>query len=203
MKRHFLTLMACITLMTGIFTATAFAQDPVRIRGDIMEIGDHSLTVKSNEGIDVTFVLADDSPVTGIVAASLEDVNEGVFVGITAVPGEGGVLTALEVHIFPEAMRGAGEGHYPWDLVPESTMTNANIESAVSSVDGRTLHLTHKDGEQTILVPEDASIVRLMPADQSWLKPGTGVFIVARPGEGDAWVPLRIAAGKDGVKPPM
>jgi hypothetical protein len=119
------------------------------------------------------------------------------------MPQPDGSLNAVEVHIFPEAMRGTGEGHYPWDLQPQSTMTNANVEQVVSAVDGRTLTLKYKDGEKKITVPANAPIVTYVPGDKSDIKPGAKVFIVAVKQadgtlQGRAW---RI--GRDGVTPPM
>jgi hypothetical protein len=124
-------------------------------------------------------------------------------VGITAMPQTGGSQSALEVHIFPQAMRGTGEGHYPWDLRPESTMTNANVEQIVAAVDGRTLTMKYKDGEIKIFVPANTPIVAYVQGDRSDLKRGAKVFIVAtrQPDgtlQGSAW-----RVGRDGVTPPM
>jgi hypothetical protein len=119
------------------------------------------------------------------------------------MPQPDGSLNAVEVHIFPESMRGTGEGHYPWDLQPQSTMTNANVEQVVSAVDGRTLTLKYKDGEKKITVLANAPIVTYVPGDKSDIKPGAKVFIVAVKQadgtlQGRAW---RI--GRDGLTPPM
>jgi hypothetical protein len=119
------------------------------------------------------------------------------------MPRADGSQSALEVHIFPEAMRGTGEGHYPWDLRPQSTMTNANVEQIVTAVDGQTLTLKYKDGEKKIFVPANTPIVVYVPGDKSDLKPGAKVFILAmkQPDgtlQGRAW-----RVGRDGVTPPM
>jgi hypothetical protein len=124
-------------------------------------------------------------------------------VGVTALPQADGTLKAVEVHIFPESMRGTGEGHYPWDLRPQSTMTNANVEQVGTSVEGRTLTLKYKGEEKKIFVPADAPIVIYVPGDKSDLKPGSKVFVVAvkHPDgslEGRAW-----RVGRDGLTPPM
>ncbi len=147
--------------------------------------------------------LAEKPQIAGIVKASLSDIKEGSFVGVTAMPKADGSLSALEVHIFPEAMRGTGEGHYPWDLRPQSTMTNANVEQIAAAVDGRTLTLKYKDGGKKIFVPADATIVAYVPGDKSDLKPGAKVFIIAakQPDgtlQGRAW-----RVGRDGLTPPM
>jgi len=105
--------------------------------------------------------VADNAQIAGIIKASLSDIKQNSFVGVTAMPQPDGSLNAVEVHIFPESMRGTGEGHYPWDLRPQSTMTNANVEQIVSAVDGRTLTLKYKDGEKKITVPANAPTVRV------------------------------------------
>jgi hypothetical protein len=99
--------------------------------------------VKARDGAELKVALADNPQIAGVVKASLSDIKQGSFVGVTAMPRADGSQSALEVHIFPEAMRGTGEGHYPWDLRPQSTMTNANVEQVVTAVDGQTLTLKY------------------------------------------------------------
>src|SRR5665647_1126991 len=125
-------------------------------------------------------------------------------VGTTGMPQADGSQKAIEVHIFPEAMRGTGEGHYPWDLRPQSTMTNANVEQTATGVDGQTLTLKYKDGEKKILVPPDAMIVTYVPGDKSEITPGTKIFIAAakKLDDGTFQTP-RINYGKNGLGPPM
>jgi len=120
------------------------------------------------------------------------------------VPQADGSQRAIEVHIFPEAMRGTGEGHYAWDLRPQSTMTNANVEHAVTAVDGQTLTLKYKDGEKKIIVPPEATVVTYTTGDKSELKPGTKIFVAAAKNlpDGSLEAP-RINYGKDGLTPPM
>jgi hypothetical protein len=133
----------------------AWAQDPapVRIRGTIERVYGTICVVKARDGAELKLTIADNPQMAGIIKASLSDIKQNSFVGVTAMPQPDGSLNAVEVHIFPESMRGTGEGHYPWDLQPQSTMTNANVEQVVSAVDGRTLTLKHKDGEKKITVP--------------------------------------------------
>jgi hypothetical protein len=188
-----------------ICAQTARAQDapPVRVRGTIERVDGTTCVVKARDGTELKLTIADDPQIAGIIKASLADIKQNSFVGVTAMPQPDGSLSAVEVHIFPEAMRGTGEGHYPWDLQPQSTMTNANVEQVVSAVDGRTLTLKYKDGEKKITVPASASIVTYVPGDKSDIKPGAKVFIVAVKQadgtlQGRAW---RI--GRDGVTPPM
>ena len=118
----------------------------------------------------------DGARIVAVARATLADVKPGSYVGIAALPRPDGTQLALEVLIFPEAMRGAGEGHRPWDLMPESTMTNATVAEVVSEVSGPVLTLKYKDGDKSITVPPEAPIVTFVPADRSDIKPGVGVF---------------------------
>jgi len=183
----------------------AWAQDapPVRVRGTIERVDGPIYVVKARDGTELKLTLADKPSIAALVKASLSDIKQGSFVGVTSMPQADGSVSALEVHIFPEAMRGTGEGHYPWDLRPQSTMTNANVEQVGAAVDGRTLTLKYKDGEKKIFVPADTPIVIYEPGDKTDLKPGAKVFIIAakQPDgtlQGRAW-----RVGRDGVTPPM
>jgi hypothetical protein len=183
--------------------ATAQAPNLVRVRGTIDHLDGATYVIKARDGAELKVTLADKPQIAGVVKASLSDIKQGSFVGVTAMPQADGSLRALEVHIFPESMRGTGEGHYPWDLQPQSTMTNANVEQVVTAVDGQTLTLKYKDGEKKIFVPADAPIVTYAPGDKGDLKPGAKVFIIAAKQadgtlEGRAW-----RVGRDGVTPPM
>ena len=124
------------------------------------------------DGSELKVLLADNGGVTAIVKASLSDIKQGSFVGVAGMPRADGSQKAIEVLIFPEAMRGTGEGHYPWDVRPQSTMTNANVEQSVTGVDGQALTLKYKDGEKKIIVPPEAPIVAPTPGDKGDLKPG-------------------------------
>jgi hypothetical protein len=192
---------ALAMLLLGI--AAASAEDTVRVRGTIERIDGSIYVIKARDGAELKVTLADNPQIAGVVKASLSDIKQGSFVGVTAMPQADGSQSALEVHIFPEAMRGTGEGHYPWDLQPQSTMTNANVEQVVSAVDGRTLTLKYKDGEKKITVPANVPIVTYVPGDKSDIKPGAKVFIVAVKQadgtlQGRAW-----RVGRDGLTPPM
>ena len=187
-----------------LLTTAANAQTPIRVRGTIERVDGPTYVVKARDGTEVKVTLADNAQVTALTKASLNDIKQGSFVGVTAMPQTDGTQRAVEVHIFPEAMRGAGEGHRPWDLAPNSTMTNANVEQAVTGVDGQTLTLKYKEGEKKIVVPKDAAIVTFVPGDKSDLKPGVKVFIVAATKQPDgSLVTQRINFGKDGITPPM
>jgi hypothetical protein len=181
----------------------AVAQDTVRVRGTIETIDGPTYVIKARDGGELKVALADKAQIAAVVKASLADIKQGLFVGVTGMPQADGSQNALEVHIFPEAMRGTGEGHYSWDLRPKSTMTNANVDQVVTAVDGQTLTLKYKDGEKRIFVPADTPIVAYVRGDNNDLKPGAKVFIAAikQPDgtlQGRAW-----RVGRDGVTPPM
>ncbi len=184
-------------------TASAQTAPPTRVRGTIAGIDGQDLTVKSRDGSTVAIKLAPDYAVTAVVKADMADVTVGKFVGIAALPQGSEPEKALEVLIFPESARGSGEGHYPWDLMPESTMTNATIADSVDKVDGRTLTLKHKDGETRIAVPKDIPIVTFAPGDRSLLMANAGVMVPAVKQPDGTMTASRILVGKDGLQPPM
>jgi Domain of unknown function (DUF5666) len=196
---------------------SAWAQDTVRVRGTIESVDGNTLTVKSREGAELKVALAANALIVAIVKASLADIKQGSFVGVTGMPQADGSQRAIEVHIFPESMRGTGEGHYPWDLRPGSTMTNANVEQRVTGVDGETLSVKYKDltstsrgkswmtnGEKKLIVPPDATIVTYEPGNKTELKPGTRIFVAfaKKLPDGTLEAP-RVNYGRDGLTPPM
>jgi hypothetical protein len=193
--------------LAAIFPASmAWSQDapPVRVRGTIERIESPVFLVKSRDGTELKIVLADNAVAVGVVKATLADIKAGSFVGIGAMPQSDGTQRALEVLIFPEAMRGTGEGHYSWDLQPKSTMTNGNVEQVVTGVDGETLTVKYKDGEKKIIVPPGTPIVTFVPGDKADLKPGIKIFIVAAKKLPDSTLQAaRVNYGKDGLTPPM
>jgi hypothetical protein len=184
--------------------ACASAQDVTRIRGTIEKVDGNAIQLKSREGATLNVKLKDGATITGVSKAALSDIKQNSFIGITAMPQPDGTQKAIEVHIFPEARRGAGEGHRPWDLVPNSTMTNANVEQLVTAVDGPMLTMKYKDGEKKISVPNNATIVQFVNGDKADLKPGAKVFIGAFTKLPDGTIEAAgINVGKDGVTPPM
>ncbi len=188
-----------------LFAASmAAAQAPVRVRGVIDSVDGNTLSVKARDGAMVRVKLADDARVLTLDKKSLADVKQGVFVGITAMPQPDGGQKAVEIHIFPEAMRGTGEGHYPWDLMPNSTMTNGNIESQVVSNDGQTLVMKYKDGEKTIIVPANVEVVMFVPATVADVKAGEKFFVPRGKKLPDGAVEAGvIIINSRGVDPPM
>ena len=185
-------------------TSIANAQGTVRLRGTVDRIEGSMYVIKLSDGTEAKVAPTEKALFVAIVKASLSDIKQGSFVGSTGMPQADGSQKAIEVHIFPEAMRGTGEGHYPWDLRPQSTMTNANVEQTATGVDGQTLTLKYKDGEKKILVPPDAMIVTYVPGDKSEITPGTKIFIAAakKLDDGTFQTP-RINYGKNGLGPPM
>ena len=189
--------------LSAVALAQAPANPPVRIRGTVEKIDGQTLTVKARSGETMTVKLADNFVVMGVAKASVADIGSGKFIGTTTVGERGGALVALEVHIFPENMRGTGEGHYDWDLRPSSKMTNANVANVVSMGKDRVLTVQYKGGEKKVLVPEDAVVVAFTPADRSELKPGAQIFVNSqRQPDGSLTAP-RVNVGLKGQVPPM
>ncbi|SDQ96417.1 hypothetical protein SAMN05519103_00239 [Rhizobiales bacterium GAS113] len=195
---------AIVLLGSMLAPSASFAQTPefVRVRGSIVGLDGSALTVKSRQGTDVTVKLAEDLRVSTVVKASISDIKPGVFIGTAAAPKDG-ASHAIEVLIFPEALRGAGEGDRPWDLTPNSTMTNGTIGSAVEGVDGPTVTVAYKGGERKVTIGPDTPVVTLGPADKSDIKPGTVVFLTARKREDGSLSANSVTVGKNGVVPPM
>jgi hypothetical protein len=179
------------------------AGPPTRIRGTVEGLDGQMLMVKSRDGQTLHVMLAPNYAVNGVAKVDLASIKQGDFVGVAAVKGKDGKLHAQEVLVFPEAARGTGEGHYAWDLTPDSTMTNATVAQVASAPKGRTLNLKHKDGENEIEVGPDTPVVTFVPADSSLLKPGAAVFIIAQKKPDGSFTAARVTAEKDGVKPPM
>src|SRR6476661_10345948 len=189
-----------------LVASLAAAQNPdmVRVRGTIQGVDGQTLDVKGRDGSAVKVKLADDVKVLAVDRKSMDDVKQGVFVGITAMPQPDGSQKAVEIHIFPEALRGMGEGHRPWDLVPNSTMTNATVSQMVKGVQGNEITLKYKEGEKKIVVVPETVIVTYVPGDKSELKPGSKIFIGAANKKDDGTLEASaVSVGRDGITPPM
>jgi hypothetical protein len=188
-------------------TSVSFAQQPapVRVRGTIEAVDGAMLTVRSRD--NQTFYkirVADDAVVRGLVRASLSEIKDNTFIGVSGLPQPDGSQKALEIHIFPEPMRGTGEGHQPWDLVPNSTMTNATVAQSVKGVNGNEITLKYKEGEKKIVVVPETVIVTYVPGDKSELKPGAKIFIGAANKKDDGTLEASaVSVGRDGITPPM
>ena len=179
------------------------AQETVRIRGTVERVEGPIYIVKNRDGAEVKLTVTDNPLFVAIVKSTMADIKPGMFVGSTGMPQPDGSQRAIEVHIFPESMRGTGEGHYDWDLKPQSKMTNANVEQTVAGVDGQMLSVKYKGGEKKILVTPDTAIVTYVTGDRSDLKPGTKIFVAAKKQSDGTLQAPRITYGKDGLTPPM
>ena len=190
-------------------TAFAIAQKapvPTRVRGAIEAVDGDTLTVKSRGGEDVKLHMTGDIRIVGITKISLSDIKVGSFIGTTTVPGPDGMPTAVEVHVFPENMRGTGEGSRPYDLKPNSTMTNATVSESVVGNDGHTLLVKYKDGEKKVLVTPETPVVTYVPAEgkgKSDLKAGAKVIAFMKQLPDGSFETNRVSVGRDGLTPPM
>jgi hypothetical protein len=188
---------------SGLAAAQSAPAKPVRIRGEIASYSNGTLTVTRRSGDTVTITVGSDIKVSSVKKIALSDIKKGSFVGIAAKTGVDGKMTAQEVLVFPEALRGTGEGHYGWDLTSKSTMTNANVDNIAEGSDGRNLKLSYKGGTSSIVVPTNVPIVTPGPASVADLIKGKKVFIGAIPTGKATFTASRITVEKDGVAPPM
>ena len=199
-----LRVVGTIGLLLALAAPPADAQEPpVRVRGTIDRVEGDVYVVKARGGAELKVKLAQNATVVALTKASLADIKQGSYVGVAGMPQADGSQKALEVHIFPETMRGTGDGHRGWDLQPSSTMTNGTVEQTAASSDGQVLTLKYKDGEKKIVVPPDAPIVVYVPGDKSELKAGASIFISAAVKQADGTLQApRVNVGR-GVAPPM
>jgi hypothetical protein len=184
--------------------SSASAEDTVRIRGTIESIDGPVYLIKNRDGAELKLTVTDNPLFVAIVKSTMADIKPGMFVGATGMTQPDGSQKAIEVHIFPESMRGTGEGHYDWDLKPNTKMTNANVEQTVGGVDGQVLSVKYKDGEKKVLVTPETAVVTYAAGSKDDLKPGIKVFVGAAKKQPDGSVQTpRITYGKDGLTPPM
>jgi hypothetical protein len=185
------------------FACTATMAQSVRIRGTIEKADGNVLTLRSSDGAELKLTLAENAMIVAVVKASMADIKEGTFLGSAAMPQADGSQKALEVHIFPEQMRGAGEGHRPYAPIPQSTMTNgATAGLTVAGVEGSTIVVKYKDGEKKIVVPPGVPIVRYEIGGRADLKAGAGFAVLAATKNPVGTLEAtRINVGRDGVMP--
>jgi hypothetical protein len=176
---------------------------PTRVRGTIESVDGDLMSVKSRSGQDVRLRVAPDLRVSGITRIALADIKVGSFIGATTVPGPDGGQNAVEVHVFPESMRGTGEGSRPYDLRPNSSMTNATVAESVVGNDGHTLLIKYKDGEKKVFVASDTPVVTYVPGDKSDLKAGAKIIAFVKALPDGSLEASRISVGRDGLTPPM
>ena len=198
--------LATVALAVAYTAALAQAPTnaPTRIRGTLENVDGNVLTVKARNGDTMKVKVPDNVVVVGITKASIADITNGKFIGTTTVGQRDGALVAEEVHIFPENMRGSGEGHRDWDLRPESKMTNANVADIKSMGDGQMITVQYKGGEKKVLVTPRTSVVNFEPASRADLKAGAPVFINAAERQADgSYTAPRVNVGLHGQIPPM
>jgi len=194
---------ATLVAASTLYAIAQQAPTPSRVRGTIESVDGDVLTVKSRSGEDVKLHMTSDIRIVGITKIALTDIKVGSFVGTTTVPGPDGVPTAVEVHVFPENMRGTGEGSRPYDLKPNSTMTNATVAESVVGNDGHTLLVKYKDGEKKVLVTPETPVVTYVPADKSDLKAGAKMIAFIKQLPDGSFETNRVSVGRDGLTPPM
>lgn len=197
--RKLLTLLASAALGAA---GLAHAQSSVRIRGEITALDATGMTVRHQSGESVAIAIKPDQPVGAVKNVALADIKPGSYIGTATRTQPDGALVAVEVLVFPEAARGTGEGHYAWDLMPGAMMTNANVETVMSGVNGRNMKLSYKGGSKEVTVPENVPVVTPTTATRADLAVGKKVFVVAE-GEAPNFRAARIIVEKDGVAPPM
>jgi hypothetical protein len=205
-RRHPFVRPLVAVAMVAASTIYAIAQQsptPSRVRGTIEAVDGDVIAVKSRAGEDVKLHMTGDIKIVGITKIALTDIKVGSFIGTTTVPGPDGANNAVEVHVFPENMRGTGEGSRPYDLKPNSSMTNATVEQSVVGNDGHTLNIKYKDGEKKVLVSPETPVVTYVPADKSDLKPGAKVIAFMKKLPDGSFETNRVSVGRDGLTPPM
>jgi hypothetical protein len=199
------TVAAALTLAmasAATLAQTAAVFPTVRLRGVIESVEPGSITLRERLGELITLVAPDNLSMNEVVPIALTDIKPGSFIGTAAMPLPDGTLEALEVLVFPESARGSNEGHYPWDLQPQSTMTNATVADLATLPQGRKLTLKYKTGEKVVIVPENVPVVTFAPGDKSLVIPGAKVIITATERDGKPTA-LRLLVGRNGFTPPM
>jgi len=194
------------SLMVMSMLGSAWAQQPptVRVRGTIEALDGSLLAVKSRDGADLKVRLTDNVTVFGVAKTTISEIKPGSYIGVSAMPEPDGTQKALAVQIFPESQRGVAEGFRPWDLRPNSTMTNATVAETVQGTDGEIILVKYKDGEKKVLVPPDTPIVSFVAGDRSELKPGARIIIFSATRKEDGTLEAaRVNVGRDGITPPM
>jgi hypothetical protein len=202
MKKYILAT-AALGLIAGVMdVAVAQTPMPTRLRATIDSVTATTMTVTPRNGSSTVVQLPADVRISGITVAKIEDIKPGSYIGTAAAPQPNGTLKALEVHVFPPSMVGAGEGFRPWDSAPSSTMTNGTVGDLVGS-HGRTLTVKYKGGEKTVIVPDDVPIVSIEPGTRTLLVAGAHVIVTATKGTDGALTATAINVGEKGLTPPM
>lgn len=186
-----------------VVAGPALAQTPTRIRGTLAAVAADQLVIDDRQGGQVKAALAPDTQVTLVEPEARDAVKTGNFIGVAADTQPDGTLVAREIHVFPEAMRGTGEGHRPFDLGAQSTMTNGTIGQEVLEASGNRITVRYKGGEKVIVVPKDVPIVTFAPGTRSLLAPGAHVIVFGSKASDGSVAARNVLVGKDGLVPPM
>jgi hypothetical protein len=194
--------LAALSFALVCIALPASAQETIRIRGTIERVEGPAYVVKTREGAEVKLTVTDNPLFVAISPSTMADIKPGMFVGSAGMMQPDGTQKAIEVHIFPESMRGTGEGHYDWDLKPQSKMTNGNVEQTVAAVDGPILSVKYKDGEKKLLVTPETVVVTYVMGNKDELKSGTKIFVAAAKKQPDGTLQTpRITYGRNGAGP--
>lgn len=191
------------TLALCLSTFSAAAQQTQRVHGIVAALGDGKLTVKTEDGESVPVMLKPHYALVGIVKASVSDIKQGTFIGVGGRPQADGTIKAIQVFVFPESMRGRGEGHRPWGVLPETTMTNATVESMVTSANGPDIRLKYPGGEKETVIPADANVITAVAVDKSALTTGAEVAMVAEKQSDGSLQADRVSVAMKGAKLPL
>jgi hypothetical protein len=202
MVGKFLRVLAGSSFALVSFAFPASAQDTVRIRGMVERIDGPVFVVKARDGSELKLTVTENPLFVVIVPSKMSDIKAGMYVGSAGMMQEDGMQKAIEVHIFPESMRGTGDGHYDWDLLPKSKMTNGNVEQAVTGVDGPVLSVKYKDGEKKLVVTPQTVVVTYEMGKREDIQPGTRIFVSAAKKQPDGTLLTpRITYGRNGEGP--
>lgn len=202
-SRFPLLLATLLALAGGPAQAQQAGGTAVRVAGTVESLRDNNLVVDARDGQKRTIRLVPDAQVYGLEKRQLSDIKPGDFVASGGVRGTDGKIHAVEVRIFPEALRGVGEGQRPWDVKPEGVMTNATVGTVSTTGAGGMVHVTYKGGESEYIVDPDVPVLAYVVADRSLLKPGATVTMRARQQPDGTLAANRVTAEKNGVKPPI
>jgi hypothetical protein len=202
MVENSLRTLAASSFVVISFALPAAAQDTVRVRGTVERIDGPAFVVKARDGSELKLTVSDNPLFVVIVPGKMSDIKPGMYVGSAGMMQEDGMQKAIEVHIFPESMRGTGDGHYDWDLLPKSKMTNGSVEQAVTGVDGPVLSVKYKDGEKKLAVTPQTVVVTYEMGKREEVQPGTKIFVAAAKKQADGTLLTpRITYGRNGEGP--
>jgi hypothetical protein len=201
-------LLLALVGVVGFLTIPAFAQNapattPVRIAGTVEQLDGNNLSVKTKDGQAVTVTLNADAAIFGVEKRTVADIKPGAFLASGGVKGSDGKIHAIEMRIFPEALRGIGEGQRPWDVKPDGVMTNATVGNVSQSPEGGVVHVTYKDGQSEFTVGPEVPVLAYVAGDRGLLKPGAAVLTVAQKKPDGSLTTGRVTVEKNGVKPLM